>query len=292
MQHNPKMQMPVSVYAGQRIFLTTKHQKAQAIAPVFASILGAQVIENEMDTDQLGTFSGEVERQGSALDAVREKCEWGLRTQQSDFALASEGSFGPHPAIPFIATNVEVLYFKDVQRDFYVYLSEVFTDTNYQMQALDSLQQLQQFAQKAKFPEHALLLRPHPYNVGQPIFKGIRSMNDLEAAFLQAQKMSVQQQVWVETDMRAHMNPTRMHNIGVLAKKLALRLSCLCPKCQTPGWGQTAVERGLSCECCGTPTELVKAEVFACAKCDYQLVQLPAHGLSHAEQRYCPYCNP
>ena len=69
-----------SAYAGSCIILTTKHAKSIAITPPFWAKLGASVIEYIADTDALGTFSGEVERQGSFLECARSKCEWALVT--------------------------------------------------------------------------------------------------------------------------------------------------------------------------------------------------------------------
>lgn len=48
-----------SVYTNSCIVLTTKHAKSIAIAPPFEDKLGASVLEYVVDTDKLGTFSGE-----------------------------------------------------------------------------------------------------------------------------------------------------------------------------------------------------------------------------------------
>lgn len=65
-----KQSIPSS-YAGACIVLTTKHHKSIGIALVFERILGAGVLEYVADTDMLDTFSGEVERKGSALECVK-----------------------------------------------------------------------------------------------------------------------------------------------------------------------------------------------------------------------------
>lgn len=66
-----------SPYFGCCIILPTKHQKSNAIAPVFDTVLQAGVLEYVVDTDLLGTFSGEIERKGTALECAQKKCEWG-----------------------------------------------------------------------------------------------------------------------------------------------------------------------------------------------------------------------
>ena len=48
--------------------------------------------------------------------------------------------------------------------------------------------------------------------------------------------------VRVESDMRAHMNPTSMIVISQLAEKLDQRLSILCPKCKLPGLSQDDID--------------------------------------------------
>jgi len=120
-----------SPYAGCCVLLTTKHQKLIALAPAFETILGAGMLEYVVDTDQLGTFSGEIERKGTALETVRKKCEWSIKKTKVEYALASEGSFGPHPMIPFIPSNREILYFIDMKRKFHFYVTEVYLETHH-----------------------------------------------------------------------------------------------------------------------------------------------------------------
>ena len=100
-----------SCYKGSCIILTTKHAKSIAIAPPFLKTLGASIIEYVVDTDKLGTFSGEIEREGNALECARKKCEWSLNKlgNKVEFAIASKGSFGPHPFIPFLPCDHEIL---------------------------------------------------------------------------------------------------------------------------------------------------------------------------------------
>jgi hypothetical protein len=88
-----------SSYSGSCIIIPTKHAKAQAIMKSFWDILGASVIEYAVDTDRLGTFTGEVERIGTALECAKRKCKWSLEMlgDSAEYLLASEGSFGPHP---------------------------------------------------------------------------------------------------------------------------------------------------------------------------------------------------
>jgi len=281
-------------YNGDTFLLVTKHEKAKAINPSFKEKLNARVLEYVIDTDILGTFSGEIERQGTALDCARAKCEKVIQSMGKDaeLVLASEGSFGPHPLIQFIPCDYEILYFIDQKRGFHIHVSMLSEATNYQVKEVKSFQELEAFASKVQFPSHALIIRSDSRDETGPIFKGINTQEALKDSFERAIRLSKEGKALVETDMRACFNPSRMKVIGLLAEKLADRLAILCPKCDTPGWGKVRVEKGLKCGWCYLETELIKLEIFGCAKCDYEEFALPSHGLKKADPGSCSYCNP
>lgn len=283
-----------SCYNGNCIILTTKHSKSIAIAPPFFNTLGATIIEYVVDTDKLGTFSGEIKREGSALECARKKCEWSLNeiSNMVDFAIASEGSFGPHPFIPILPCDQEILYFIDRKRDFHLHLSYITVKTNYRTESVKSLEALHKFAKQTSFPSHALIMRPNNRETKNPIFKGINTYQALKDAFKECIKYSEEGEVWLETDMRAQFNPSRMNAIGELATKLSNRLKTNCPCCNNPGWGQIRCKNGLICRCCGSETELVKSEIFGCVKCDYQEHRDRSDGKTEADPGNCQYCNP
>jgi len=282
-----------SRYADVSIILTTKHNKSLAIAAPFFKKLGARVVENIIDTDALGTFSGEVERYLTPVNCALKKCQISVDEfgDQQEFFLASEGSFGPHPYIPFLICDHEILYFIDRRHDFHLHLSHISEKTNFRSESLDSLEKLHKFAKMAMFPSHALIVRSHQKD-SNDIFKGITSQDKLEEAFFECLKKSLDGNVFVETDMRAHLNPSRMSVIKELATHLAERLSVNCVSCNTPGWGKVRVELGLPCGLCGLKTELVKSEVFGCVKCQYQEIRERDDLLKMADPQWCHHCNP
>lgn len=282
----------MELYQDVEIVLTTKHEKGRAIEPAFAEILGARIRSIDLDTDTLGTFSGEVERKGNALECVKKKCEWGMKQVRADYGLASEGSFGPHPYVPFVRVDTEILYFIDRQRNICLHLTEISTDTNYQMKTVSSIEELQKFAEDVGFPAHALIVQPNSVKRGTLMFKGIQQTDELIDAFKDCVQKSADRLAWVETDMRAHLNPSRMQAIARLARKLAIRLSNICPECHVPGWGMVDVEVGLECSWCASKTENVKFEIFGCTKCSYKEKSRPTHGMEKADPAYCSYCNP
>ena len=287
-------QLKKTPYSGCCAILTTKHAKSLAIAPAFWENLQISMLEYTLNTDLLGTFSGEIEREGSMLDCARRKCEMGMETlgDKVEYGLASEGSFGHHPLIPFLPCHCEVLYFIDRKRGFHLHEFTMTENTNYQMKTIESLEALHAFANSAKFPDHGIIVRANIWNDKSVIYKGIRNSEVLAAAFESSIKHSDDGKAWVEADMRAHMNPTRMSVIAEIAQKLSIRLATLCPNCEAPGWGKVRVEQGLKCRICSHETEMVKSEIFGCTKCDYTEQKNRPDGIETAEPQNCQFCNP
>ncbi len=281
-------------YRGATVILPTKHAKSLAVAPPFWSQLKADVLEYFTDTDQLGTFSGEIERQGSALECARRKCELAFEMLggRIEYCLASEGGFGPDPLIPFLARDQEILYFIDRKRNFHLHMVHASEKTNYHMKAVGTLDELQDFAISAQFPSHALVLRPNDWSSKDVLFKGIVDKSLLKTSFEKAMSASRDGLVWAETDMRAQFNPSRMVVIAELADKMARRLATLCPSCHAPGWGLVNTESGLACEGCGQPTDTILHEIHGCVLCSNKETRARRDGLQIAPQMYCQFCNP
>lgn len=63
----PKKSTPKHAYSAKTCVIGTMHEKEKAIAPAFLDFLGLEIINAKIDTDQFGTFSGEVERKGTPL---------------------------------------------------------------------------------------------------------------------------------------------------------------------------------------------------------------------------------
>jgi hypothetical protein len=281
-----------SPYTGCCVILTTKHAKSLGVAPPFWDRLGASMLEYVLDTDLLRTFTGKVERDRNAIDCARRKCELSMNIAGVDYGLASEGNFRPHPLNPLIPCDFEALHFIDRKRGFNLSVGHCSEKTNYRIKALKSLEELEIFARQAGFPSHGLILQPSSRSERPLLFKGINTWDGLETAFHSSLTHSPNGKVWVQTDMRAHMNPTRMAVIGEVADKLAQRLATACPACGTPGWGSVRAERGLPCELCGKLTRMVVSDIFGCVLCE-QTDRIPrSDGLAAAPQQYCKLCNP
>src|SRR4028118_1913917 len=79
---------------------------------------------------------------------------------------------------------------------------------------VSSIEEADDFAKKAGFPEHALVVVMGEAALGNgEIVKGIRTEKQLFDAVTAGLKKSSTGRVHIETDMRAMYNPTRMKNI-------------------------------------------------------------------------------
>lgn len=283
----------MTTYCEQTASLATKHAKEQAIARPFRFALGLEVLTpSGLDTDTLGTFTGEVPREGTPLEVCERKARLGMEITGLSFGIASEGSFGPHPFIPFIPAGVELMTFVDDERGFVLTESFICESTNYGHYEARNIDELAEWLPRVRFPTHGLIVRTNENGPGKPIAKGVTSADVLKTAVAEATARSDDGVAWIEPDMRAHLNPTRMRAIRRLAFKLARRLATHCPSCSAPGWGRADTVKGLPCELCGAPTEMVRYELFGCAVCDHLEEKTRRDGLQKTSPQNCPLCNP
>ena len=282
-----------SIYSGREAVCATKHCKEQTIGPRMARLGLRMRVPLGLDTDALGTFSGEVPRLGSPHEVVLRKARLGMASTGLPLGLANEGSFGPYPAVPFVAGDHEILAFIDDELGIQV-AEELFSpETNFAHRVVSAIDECCDFLRLARFPSHGLIVRPNSGSQPDPLLlKGITTREDLVGAVARCAQASSDGLAHVETDMRAHMNPTRQRVIGVLAERLARRLAAVCPSCGTPGWGLVGVVRGLPCEECGGETDWVREEIHGCPRCQLRRNVLRSDGRRAASAANCPWCNP
>jgi len=286
-------------YAGRSAVLVTMHGKERAVAPAFAQALGLGVVVSAgVDTDALGTFSGETARRGTVRETAVAKARLGIEATGLRLAIASEGSFGPHPQIPFVPAGIELMVFVDADQGLVIHETLLAEQTNFAHFVAAPGTPIDAFLAQVGFPQHALIVRPNARDLlpAVPAFaalaKGIVERGDLDVAVAVAAAASADGRARIETDMRAHLNPTRMDTLSRLAMQLAGRLAAQCPACRAPGWGRIDVSRGLPCELCGLPTHVIAAEVFGCVACDQRESQPRRDGLVYARPSDCDACNP
>lgn len=278
------------MFEGRQLLIVTKHEKEKVIRPIFEQELGVQcMVNHSLDTDLLGTFSGEVERKNDVLTTLREKCQLAMEQSPCDLIIASEGSFGPHPTIFFAHCDDELMMLKDVKNDLEIVVREISTSTNFNASLVHNEIELMEFATKAEFPKHGLILRPDEKNY-TIIYKGITDVKNLKEHFEQLH--SKFGKAYVETDMRANFNPTRMSVIEKVAHKLAKVIQSSCPNCQTPGFDVQQVKSGLPCEWCSSPTRSTLSFMYQCKKCNFANEVFYPHKKKVEDPMYCDYCNP
>jgi hypothetical protein len=250
------------------------------------------IVAPSIDTDAFGTFTGEIARQGTMQDTARVKAMAAIEATGLEFGLGSEGSFGPHPAVPFIAAGTEILLCVDQKRRLEVYETLPASRTNYRSLACRPGQDISKYLSEVGFPSHAVVVSPNAPSEPGKIFKGLTCGDRFAHAVAEAAAASCDRYALVVTDMRAHLNPTRMASIRALATRLARRLSTLCPTCEAPGFGAVDVVRGLPCRWCGEPTRVVIAELLRCSKCGIESHRAVDPRRTTADPDQCQDCNP
>lgn len=266
------------------------HGKERAIAPLLEAQLGIICITDpDLDTDRYGTFTGEVERKGSPLETVRTKCINAMQHAGFDLGIATEATFGPHPHLGLIPSHHEIMLLLDTRLGLEIRVSMLTTETNFASRIISSEDELMAFAKSAGFPAHGLILRTL-YGPARKIKKGITSTEELTAAYRLLSLTGGTLQV--ETDMRAHMNPTRMSMIRSLTGKLLYKMVAECPSCGTPGFGEEEMIPGLPCRSCGLPTRSWLSKKIACTRCGNAVLESFPDGRTLEEPGACQHCNP
>lgn len=279
---------PGQPYAGCVASLLTLHGKQEVIAPRFAQRLGLRVeTDRGFDTDTLGTFTREVARAGTQRDAAMAKARLAAERSGHALGIGSEGSFLPGPfGVGF--WNLELVAFVDLGRDIEV-VGRAFEPARCQQAAIRTQAELARFSERAGFPSHALVLRAG--DATAPVFaKGVTTWPELCDLFRIALGASPEG-VWVESDLRAHLHPSRMANIARATDDLLLRLSACCPACETPGFGNVGVVGGLPCADCGSPTDQPRADLVGCVRCSLRR-EVPRPEPLLADPGRCAFCNP
>ena len=281
--------MNYKLFANRKILIVTKHKKEQVIAPLLEKFGLKSVVSTQFDTDLLGTFSGEINRKDNAINTLRKKCQIALEVEGFDLAIASEGSFGNHPTVFFAAADDELVMLLDKKNNLEITGRELSLETNFDATTVTSVAELETFANKVQFPSHAVIVRPSKENFSYQK-KGITNWEDVVNEFNYIIKEFGS--CWIETDMRALYNPTRMQVIAKATENLVQKMKSCCPICETPGFSVTEAVQGLRCSLCNLPTKSTLKLVLVCQKCKHHEEQRFPNGKEKEDPIYCDYCNP
>jgi hypothetical protein len=278
-------------WQGKPCALATMHGKEVAIKDLVETGLGVSiVVPAGFDTDKFGTFTREIKRDGNQLEAARRKALAAIAETGFELAIASEGSFGAHPTLPFVSSNLELVLLVDTKNNIEVAGHYRSSNINPQGQEVTTAEEAALVAKKWGFPAQGIILRASK-NSPRKIFKEIKSEDELIAVAKKLLGGFLVTSIYMEMDLRAHRCPARMQNIKAATEDLIKNCRSLCPECQTPGFVAVKTIPGLPCELCHLPTELPKEIVYSCQKCHHKESR-PASGTKLVEAGQCQWCNP
>lgn len=282
--------MNPTIFAGRDLVIATMHGKEKVMAPVLERELGTRIIlPAGFDTDRFGTFSGEVSRPKDPLETARMKCRAAAEETGCSLIVASEGSFGPHPGMFFIPSDDELVVLIDLERGREYKARELTTRTNFKGAMLHTWEQVKDFATQVLFPSHAVIVRKAA-GAYDELVKGICDWSQLES--VSENLLKQYGQVFIETDMRAMHNPTRMAVIATATECLTSIIKQLCPGCSAPGYDVQKAMPGLPCELCGAPTSSTLSYLWACVECGHEEEKYFPHQKTVESAMYCDRCNP
>ncbi|MEW5836527.1 MAG: DUF6671 family protein [Pseudomonadota bacterium] len=278
---------------GETAVLATMHGKERAIAPLLARFLGVRVVVPEdFDTDRFGTFSRDVARTGTPLETARAKIAAGFeRAPGARLGLAREGSFGPHPGMPFLAWGSEQVVLVDRASGLELVGHHEAPARHFVHARVEHVDAARAFAAGVGFPRQGVIVmgvvdgQPSP---AVALAKDAYDDHTLVAAVRRA--LDICGAASVETDMRAHRNPQRTRCIRRATVDLLRAWRSPCPACARPGFVVTARLPGRPCGWCGAPTRQVLADERRCAGCGHLERHLRHDG--PADPAHCDACNP
>lgn len=282
----------MDIFKGRKIVVATMHGKEKVIAPLLEKELGVEIIvPTNFNSDKFGTFTRDIKRAGNQLEAARAKVYEAMKIADVDLGISSEGSFGAHPSIAFIQSNLELLLFVDIKNGYEIRGHHRTSEINMDGKYVSNVEEALDFAKKVGFPETGIIVRKSEHGrIG--ICKDIATQKDLIEKVTKILSWPFTKKVFLETDMRAHKNPIRMKAIKNATEDLLKNIASICPKCGAPGFVVVDYEKGLTCSLCGRPTELPVTDIYQCNKCDYQEKKLVTKYGKNADAQYCVYCNP
>lgn len=279
-------------FRGRSAALGTMHGKERAIAPPLRDRLGVDVVVPPgFDSDRFGTFTRDVPRVGNQLEAARLKALAAMETAGLDLGVASEGSFGPHPVMPFVPADLELVVLVDRANGLEIVGRHLTTDAVFGHAWVAGAEEAVDFAKTVGFPDHTLVVRRDPDDP-RGLVKGIADEGSLRATVERLLAASTDGRVFLESDLRAHRNPTRMAAIAEAARALAATARRGCPACGAPGFEVVDRRPGLPCAWCRLPTDLTLALVYGCQRCDHRAEAGRPDGREQAKPAECPNCNP
>lgn len=278
-----------ATYQDKQALIVTKHGKEKVIQPLLKWYLGLGSTASEgFDTDQFGTFSGAIERKDGPKETVRKKCLAALQFFSKPIGVATEGSFGAHPASPFLAAHEEWIVFIDLENNIEVYERQLSTSTVQFSKSVHTIDEALALLSTLDMPAQRIFL-----HATEKVDEHAMYPSSLTETMKEVERLIATHGVcWITSDLRAHANPSRMKVIEEVSEKLVNRLLKHCPICFKPGYGREDVKRGLPCAQCSFPTSGVQADIFVCNSCGHKEEKNQSNYPNRQDPTYCLICNP
>jgi hypothetical protein len=287
------MNQTTSWFKNRSCILATMHKKEQVMVPLLEQQLQMQVmVPEDFNTDIFGTFTRDIKRWGNQRETAYFKAKQALTMTGASLAISSEGSFFPHPHVPYLVCDHELVLLVDEVHQIEIVGTVISLETNFAHTIIDNIEDALSFAHKVGFPSHGLVVMSNsqPTNSDQ-IFKGIVTEKELGLAVSKIID-SPGKKAHLETDMRAMYNPTRMKVIAQATQNLINTILNHCPNCDCPGFDIVETLSGLSCAICRSSTDLIKSVIYQCQKCKFKEIKDFPQDIKFADPMYCQYCNP
>lgn len=283
---------PLELFRGRDLVIATMHGKERVIAPLVERYLEVRTLlpPRSFDSDRFGTFTRDVKRAGDQWEAARMKALVAMDLAGCDLAVASEGGFTPDPSIPFAVSNLELVLLVDRKNGYECAGTCRVLNTNACGQYVESVQEAVEVARGLGFPAHGVIVRRT--ETSNDLNKDLATMIEFERVVRKLFARPFTRRIYLETDLRAHRNPTRMAVIEQATRDLLKNIASLCPECSAPGFAPIASESGLRCSRCRMPTQASAQEVYACGRCHTRVKKSLADEGLKADPAACAYCNP
>ena len=276
-----------STFFGRSAALAGRHRKEEILGPLVAE-LGLDLLVAGVDTDEFGTFAGEVPRVGSPIQVAERKARAAIAATGLEIGLASEGSFGPHPELPFIQVDMEIVCLVDARYNRVIAEDSLGYNPPVGDVRVPGPDDLEAFLGSIDFGNQGVIVKPGDGSFGL-VRKGITDPVTLDHAIHEVCRASRDRAALIEPDLRSHMCPTRRVVIREAAAKLVARLGRSCPKCGSSGFGRHEEVPGLPCRMCESPTGATLLERTSCDACGHVELEL-AEGFG--DPGVCSFCNP
>lgn len=274
--------------ASQAVIMATKHRKEVYLGQAFSAHWDVLLRAADVDTDQLGTFSGEIPRPGDVPTTLRKKVSLALANYpDAEVVVATEGSFGPDPELGWIPLHEEVLLWAWPRAGKELFVAHRSHDTNFSSCQEPDFAAVCRWAERVGFPAAHLILRRAD---GTVVAKGLNDPTELERRWRETS--AAHGAPIVETDMRADRNPRRQEALRALAHKTMEALEARCPSCGFPGFVPRPASPGAPCRACGAPTRLPRELRADCPECHAAQSHESPHQIEGVDPGQCDRCNP